>query len=146
MTLQWLLDTCVVSELFRPTPEPAVRAWLDRHGQACALAAVSFGEISHGIEVLPAGPRRNALSAWARGLQERFAERTLPTNAEVWNTYGRLRASLRAIGRPQDSHDLLIASTAAAHGLTLVTRNTRHFEDTGVPLCNPWTPITPSTP
>lgn len=142
MSPLWLLDTCVVSELFRPTPEPTVRAWLDRHGHACAMAAVSFGEVSYGIECLPVGPRRNALTAWAQGLQERYADRTLPTDSVVWNAYGRLRASLRAIGRPQDSMDLLIAATASVHGLTLVTRNTRHFEDTGVPLLNPWTAST----
>lgn len=142
MSQHWLLDTCVVSELVRPAPDPAVRAWLDRHGHDCAMAAVSFGEISYGIESLPVGARRNGLVAWAQGLQERYADRTLPADAAVWNAFGRLRASLRAMGRPQDPMDLLIAATASVHGLTLVTRNTRHFEDTGVPLLNPWTAST----
>jgi toxin FitB len=138
MAARWLLDTCVLSEQTRPEPSPAVQAWLGRHLPDCALAAVSFGEIGYGIECLPHGARRNRLAAWAAGLGERFAARTLPSDTQVWSAFGRLKASLHSIGRPQDSLDLLIAATATVHGLTLVTRNIRHFQDTGVNLLNPW--------
>jgi hypothetical protein len=134
----WLLDTCVVSELVRPKPDEGVREWLSHHISDCRLAAVTVGEIAFGIESLPHGSRRNGLQRWASELQQRFKERTLVTDEAVWMTFGRLKASLRSMGRPQDDFDILIAATATVHSLQLVTRNSKHFADTGVTLINPW--------
>jgi hypothetical protein len=138
LAARWLLDTCVVSELARPEPNERLRAWLAAHIDGCRLAAVTLGEVAFGVESLPHGARRNGLQRWANELQRRFAARTLVTDEAVWMTFGRLKASLRSIGRPQDDLDILIAATAATHGLELVTRNTRHFADTGLALVNPW--------
>lgn len=146
MEPRWLLDTCVVSELARPAPDERLRNWLAMHIEGCRLAAVTLGEISFGIECLPHGARRNGLQRWASDLQQRFASRTLVTDEPVWTTFGRLKASLLAIGRPQDEMDLLIAATATVHGLILVTRNVRQFADTGLALVNPWDPSRPVVP
>ena len=140
MALRWLLDTCVVSERARPKPDEMLVRWLDDHVDDCRLAAVTLGEIAYGIESLSHGARRNGLQRWANELQQRFRDRTLVTDEAVWTTFGRLKASLRSIGRPQDDLDILVAATATVHGLHLVTRNTRHFADTGVALVNPWLP------
>jgi len=141
LVARWLLDTCVVSELAKPAPEVRLQSWLADHIGGCRLAAVTLGEISFGIESLPHGPRRNGLQRWAGELQQRFASRTLVTDEAVWTTFGRLKASLRSIGRPQEDLDILIAATAIVHSLQLVTRNTRHFADTGVALLNPWASV-----
>lgn len=138
MTARWLLDTCVISELARPAPDESVREWLGRHGEACRLSAVTLGEIAYGVESLAHGARRNGLQRWSNELQHRFKERTIVTDEAVWNTYGRLKASLRTIGRLQDDLDILVAATAVVHGLQLATRNVRHFADMGVRLVNPW--------
>lgn len=138
MAARWLLDTCVVSELAKPKPDDRLRDWLASHVDGCRLAAVTLGELAFGIESLPHGVRRNGLQRWATELQRRFAGRTLVTDEAVWTTFGRLKASLRSIGRPQDDLDILIAATAAVHGLELVTRNIRHFSDMGLALVNPW--------
>jgi predicted nucleic acid-binding protein len=134
----WLLDTCVVSELTRKSPEPQVVQWLTTHADASQLAVVTLGEIQYGIERLAVGRGRNALQLWFDGLCAQFQARTLAADEAVWRTWARLKASVEAIGRPQEDLDLLIAATAAVHRLTVVTRNTRHFEDTGVPTLNPW--------
>jgi toxin FitB len=138
MAARWLLDTCVLSEQTKPAPSAGVQAWLEANFAGCAVASVSFGEIAYGVECLPHGARRNRLALWSAGLVDRLASITLPTDTLVWSTFGSLKASLRAIGRPQDPMDLLIAATAAVHGLAVVTRNVKHFEDTGVTLVNPW--------
>ena len=107
---------------------------------------VSVGEILHGIERLPPSAGRNSLQAWFELLHHRYASRTLETSEQVWRSFARLKASLEAIGRRQEDLDILIAATASAHGLVLVTRNIHHFQDTGVPLINPWGTDSPSKP
>lgn len=67
-----------------------------------------------------------------------FKARTLLTSEEVWVAWGRLKFEAEHLGRPQEDLDLLIAAVARVYQLTLVTRNTKHFLDTGVELLNPW--------
>lgn len=134
----WLLDTCVVSETFKREPDAKVLAWLAEHAAQAALPVIALGEIQHGIERMPEGRGRNTLQAWRDQVAQQFGGRTLVADEPVLRTWGRLRASLDTIGRPQQDMDVLIAATAAVHGLALVTRNTRHFQDTGVPMVNPW--------
>ena len=138
MAARWLLDTCTISEPAYPRPDPGVMAWLTRHGADAAVAAASFGEIQYGIAMLPPGAKRNRLDTWSATLEHQFSMRILATDDAVWRRFGELKASLRAIGRMQDTLDMVIAATAMRHGLILVTRNTRHFEDTGLTLVNPW--------
>ena len=137
--MQWLLDTCVVSELTRKAPDGSVLRWIKRHADDAALPVVTLGEIQYGIERLEPGRQRNTLQLWFDGLCAQYADRTLPTDEAVWRTWGRLKASVESVGRAQEDLDLLIAATATVHRLTVVTRNVRHFEDSGVKTVNPWT-------
>ena len=136
----WLLDTCVVSELTRKAPDAQVVQWLTDHAAEAAIPVVTLGEIQYGIERLEPGRTRNSLQLWFDGLNGQFASRILPTDEPVWRTFGRLKASVEAIGKPQEDMDLLIAAVATVNRLTLVTRNTKHFLDTGIPTVNPWLP------
>jgi len=136
--MQWLLDTCVISELTRKAPNSTVVAWLTVNAHEASLSDVTLGEIQYGIERLALGRGRNTLQQWFDGLCTQYAVRTVATDGLVWRTYGRLKASVESIGRPQEDLDLLIAATAAVHHLTVVTRNVKHFEDTGVKILNPW--------
>ncbi|MDO5653200.1 MAG: PIN domain-containing protein [Brachymonas sp.] len=135
---RWLLDTCVLSEPLRFRPDQGVTEWLQAHARHGCVAAVSFGEVQYGLACLPQGVKRNQIQAWAVQLAQQFEGRVLDSDEAVWKNFGELKASLKAIGRMQDALDMVIAATALTYGLTLVTRNTRHFEDTGVPLLNPW--------
>lgn len=136
--MQWLLDTCVVSELTRELPDERVSRWLAEKAAVAMLSTVSLGEIQYGIERMAAGRSRNTLQLWFDGLCVQYAQRMLPADEPVWRAYGRLKASVEAIGRPREDLDLLIAATATVHRLTLVTRNPKHFEDSGVKTLNPW--------
>ena len=137
--MQWLLDTCVVSELTRKAPDVSVLRWIKRNADDAALPVVTLGEIQYGIERMEQGRQRNTLQLWFDGLCARYVDRTLPTDEAVWRTWGRLKASVESVGRAQEDLDLLIAATATVHRLTVVTRNVRHFEDSGVKTVNPWT-------
>ena len=99
---------------------------------------VCIGEIQYGIERMPIGRSRSTLQLWFDGLRTDYAERIVASDEAVWRAYGRLKASVEAIGRPQENSDLLIAATAATHRMALVTRNIRYFEDTGIATLDPW--------
>lgn len=129
-----------MSELTRKVPDSQVLQWLTDHADEAAIPVVTLGEIQYGVERLAPGRLRNSLQLWFDGLMGRFALRILPTDEPVWLTFGRLKASVEAIGKPQEDMDLLIAAVATVNRLTLVTRNTKHFLDTGIPTVNPWLP------
>ena len=74
-----------------------------------------------------------ATGGWLDQLLRLYGERRLPVDVGVARRWGQLSA---AIGH--DGADLLIAATALERGLTVVTRNLRHFTPTGVAIINPW--------
>jgi len=138
--VSWLLDTCVICEPTRKSPSPRVSLWLDgQPEESLYLSVLTLGEIRKGVAVLPAGPKRKRLERWlAQDLVERFAGRILPVDAVVADAWGRLQGAAETAGRPLPTLDSLLAATALAHGLTLVTRNTADFTGTRAEVLNPW--------
>jgi predicted nucleic acid-binding protein len=136
----FLLDTNVPSELIRTRPEPMVVAWV--YGQdesALYLSAVTIGELRRGFELLQQGRRRTALEVWLEmELLPRFRGRILPLDQVVAERWGVLDAKCSLRGTPLNTADGMIAATALEHGLTLATRNMRHFEGLGIALFDPW--------
>ncbi len=137
-SFQWLIDTCVASEIPKPSPDAKVISWLEENSASCALSAVSVGEIEYVLLRLQPGARRLRLQSWFDDLCEKFGSGILASDLIVWREFARLKRELELLGRPQSDMDVLIAATAITHRLTLVTRNTKHFEDTGCEIFNPW--------
>ena len=103
-----------------------------------AISVLTFGELRRGVAGLAPGRQRTALSSWmAEGLAM-FGDRILLLDIPVAQTWGDLSASLKRTGRAIGVADEIIAATALTHGLTLVTRNQRHFEATGCDVISPW--------
>ncbi len=136
----FLLDTNVVSELMRARPEPRVGEWISaRDSHDIHLSAPSEAELRLGILLMPAGNRRDTLSAEVLDmLATDFAGRILPFDSRAALHFAEVIAARRRAGRPIAHMDAQIAAIAAANGLTLVTRNTRDFEGAGLTLINPW--------
>ena len=136
-----LLDTNTVSELAKPRPEPRVIAWfakLDEDDVYLSVAMVA--EIRRGIEVTPDPRRRQALRRWLEeDLLDRFAGRLLPIDRHVAEQWGAVVARGQRLGLTVNVMDGFFAATAEVHGLTLATRNVRHFADLGIPVYDPWT-------
>ena len=131
----YLIDTDVLSLLRRPERAPAVARWIA--GQADAdlfLSAVTLGEVTRGIELQrPRDPGFAAdLDAWLAVISTRHADRVLPFGAAEAALWGRLCATVGHV-----SIDLMIAATARSRGLTVVTRNLRHYAGTEVPTLDP---------
>ena len=138
--MSYLLDTCVVSELSRPRPDPGVVAWMSEADVASVhLSAITIGELRRGTLRLPAGKRRTSLSDWGEKLRRSFAGRVLPIDESVALRWAEIAARAEQSGRPGSFADGLIAATALDRGLTLVTRNVTDFEAFGASLLNPWT-------
>ena len=133
------LDTNVVSELMRDTPNPDVLYWMDGlPTQQLFVTAVTEAEIRTGIAILPSGARRRGLvDAVEQTLGSLFAGRVLPFDSEAARAYAEIAASCRAAGRPVSQADCQIAAIARSQGMTVATRNVRDFTDTGVELINP---------
>lgn len=138
--MSWLLDTCVICEPAQKKPSARVLAWLDeQHEEMLHLSVLTLGEIRKGIARLPAGPKRKRLEHWLEhDLRERFTDRIIDVDAEAADLWGRLQAQAENKGHPLPTLDSLLAATALARGLVVVTRNTGDFEATGVELVNPW--------
>ena len=129
-----LLDTVVVSELRKSRPNPQVIAWMrGLHEADVFLSVVTIGEIERGIRTVSDNDFANALTRWLEDLLRFYGDRVLPVTPDVARRWGRLSADLG-----HDGADLLIAATAAAHGLTVATRNARHYAPTGVPVFDPF--------
>lgn len=134
-----LLDTCVISELIKPSPDSAVLAWTGKTSEgACFLSSITLGEVMYGIWRLPAGKRRSRLEAWFEGLLSRYEARILPVDAAVARKWGHLAGELTRNGAPTSMADGLIAATALVHGLKLATRNIADFKPFEVEIVDPW--------
>jgi hypothetical protein len=138
--VKYLLDTCLISELVKKEPNPAVMNWLDEQDeQTLFLSVLNLGEVQKGISKLPDGTKKDELQAWvALDLVERFTGRILEIDLETALCWGRLQAEAEQAGEKLPVMDSLIAATASAHGLIVVTRNVRDTERCRVRVCNPW--------
>lgn len=138
--MNYLLDTCVISELVAKHPNPRVVEWVDSVEEArLYLSVITIGEIRKGIEKLPDSRRRRVLEEWLSDqLLVRFAGRIVPIDTGVMLRWGQLTGALEAAGKAMPAIDSLIAAIALHGHFSLVTRNEEDFQHTGVPIVNPW--------
>jgi predicted nucleic acid-binding protein len=128
----FLCDTNILSELARPQPNSGVEAWAQGLS-SIAVSVITVEEIAYGLAWKP----NLRILEWFQDFLDRYSE-VLPVTADIAARAGRLRGTLQAQGRTRTQADMLIAATAQAHGLTLVTRNVRDFEDCGLALLDPF--------
>lgn len=133
--MSYLIDTNVISELARPTPNDNVVHWFATQS-SIAMSSISIEELAYGIARARAVERRR-LVPWFEALLAVPAE-ILPVDEKIARAGGDLRASRERAGRPVAQADMLIAATALVTGRTLVTRNTRDFEHCGIALLDPF--------
>lgn len=140
--MTWLLDTMVVSETSRRRPDARIARWITQQpDDELAISVLTIGEIRKGVITARDPDHRRRLVEWfMREFEPGFSRVALPVTSAIAYEWGHLTADAANRRRVLPAVDGLIAATAAVHGLTVVTRNVRHFEDLGVPVLNPWEP------
>jgi toxin FitB len=135
-----ILDTNVLSALMGPLPDERVAGWLDAQPRASIWAtSITVLEIRHGVQILPAGRRRDALMSSFEMLVRGILEgRIAPLDRLAAELASDLMAARQKKGRPGDLRDTMIAGIVLGCRATLATRNISHFEDLAVPVVNPW--------
>ena len=138
-----LLDTNVVSELYRPAPNASVVTWFDaQDNDQLYLCAPVLAELRFGMERLESGRRKDALRAAIERLEGvLYRNRILPFDVACVPHYGRLVAARQRAGLTMQQMDAFIAAIAVANGSALATRNIDHFDGLGLELINPFEPI-----
>jgi predicted nucleic acid-binding protein len=130
---RYLLDTNIISHAIKPEPSPALLAWLDtQKDDDLFIASLTIAEIQRGILEKPAGRKRSALDAWFSGPESPralFAGRILSFDERAALHWARLMADGKALGRPRNALDMIIASIAATNDCVVVTDNEKHFTD-----------------
>jgi hypothetical protein len=134
--VSFLLDTNVVSETRRRTPDPKLVAWLSRADPSdLFISAMTLGEIAKGVALrAKQNPTQAAgLEQWLAAIRAVYANRIIAIDADIAEAWGRLDAK-----RNFPVVDGLLAATALVRGMTVATRNIRDFADAGVLVLNPW--------
>ena len=137
--MRYLLDTNVISELVAARPNKDVLDWLDSvDPDDVLISVITIGEIRKGIEKQPASTRKERLQKWLHeDLLSRFADHILSLDVEAMLLWGEMMGRLEKSGT-SPAVDSMVSALALLHRCTLVTRNTGHFQNTGVTLLNPW--------
>ncbi len=135
-----VIDTNVLSELWRAAPDPKVLAWMDAQVvETLFLSAITVAELRFGVAAMPPGKRRTIYQErLEREVLPAFAGRVLPFDLDASKAYGELMARARAAALAIDNADGYIAATAAARGLMVATRDTSPFKAAGLAVIDPW--------
>ncbi|WP_062301056.1 type II toxin-antitoxin system VapC family toxin [Demequina subtropica] len=137
-----VLDTNVISEVFRSQPDEAVLSWLRALEGEVAITAVTMAELLAGIARLPAGRRRTALDARVEAALEpyRGSRSVLAFDDAAARCYAQILVAREQAGIPISTADAQIAAICRAHDAVCATRNVKEFVHTGIGLLNPWEP------
>jgi predicted nucleic acid-binding protein len=130
MTL--LCDTNIISELCKPQPDPGVIIW-SAEVTIIAISVITLEEIIYGLNAKP----NVRIQSWFQEFLKTYCQ-VFPITLEIAQCAGELRGKLRTQGITRTQADMLIAATAQVHNLTLVTRNTRDFENCNIRMLNPF--------
>jgi predicted nucleic acid-binding protein len=135
-----VLDTNIISELWRIEPDPAVLAWVDAQAiETLYLSAITVAELRYGIAMMPAG-RRQALyrDRLERKVLPAFTDRVLPFDLAASAAYAELMARARTQGKAIGKEDGYIAAIASVRGFSVATRDHAPFQGLSLPVINPW--------
>lgn len=136
-----ILHTNVISEIFRPSPEPRVVEWLASLRGEVAITSITLAELVAGVRRMPNRRRKAELTVGIEAAVEpyRGSRSVLPFDEAAADRYADVLVARESAGAPISTADAQIAAICLAHGAACATRNVRDFAHTGVDLIDPWT-------
>jgi predicted nucleic acid-binding protein len=138
--VNYLLDTCVLSEYTKNKPDEKVLQWMSAQNEKNLwISDLTLAELRKGIVRVELADRLKfqRLEAWLGVITDRFSTQTLAIDNYVWLTWADLSGASMREGRPLPPMDALLIATATRHDLTIVTRNMKDFSQYPK-LFNPW--------
>lgn len=140
--MNYLLDTCVISELVKLSPDERVIDWINSTpNERLFLSVITIGEVRKGLTKLPNSKKKNQLTNWLNTLLEDYQSRIYSIDLTVAENWGIIQGKAENDGNPIASVDAMIASVAYTYNLILVTRNEKDFISSNVTILNPWANI-----
>jgi len=138
--MKYLLDTCVISELSKESPDEKVIAWISEiEEKELFISVITLGELHKGVERLPEGRKKTYLHNWINyDIKERFKNRIIDFDLQTATIWGKILARTERKGTTMPAIDSQIAATGLCYELTVVTRNIPDMKASGVALHNPW--------
>ena len=139
--MNYLIDTCVISEFVKKTPNSEIVQWFNQQQiEQLYLSSVTIAEIKKGIyKIQDSQPERyQRLSLWLQTIEVEFSARILPINNDVLDNWAKISANAELKGKKLAVMDSLIAATAYHYKLILVTRNVDDFKMTPIKIINPY--------
>ena len=134
-----ILDTGVLSEVFRPRPDTRVAVWMESLADDVAITAITLAELLAGVRRLPNGRRRETLSTAVSTTVQTYRSTRVPAfDSSAAEHYATILAAREHAGLPISMADAQIAAICRAHGASCATRDTKDFAQTGIELINPW--------
>jgi predicted nucleic acid-binding protein len=138
--MNYLLDTCVLSELIKKNPSPTLVKWVSKIEEPhLFISVLTIGEIHKGIERLPESKKKEKLHKWVNyDLKERFKNRIIDFDIQTATVWGKIQAKSELSGKGMSAIDGQIVATGISYDLTVVTKNIKDMEISGASLLNPW--------
>ncbi|MPV48742.1 PIN domain-containing protein [Pseudactinotalea sp. HY160] len=135
-----VLDTNVISEVFRPSPEARVVGWLASLTGDVSITSVTLAELLAGVRRLADGRHKTELTKHIESAlgPYRGSRSVLPFDEAAAECYADVLLAREAVGVPISTADAQVAAICLAHDATCATRNVKDFANTGVDLINPW--------
>ena len=139
-----VLDTNVISELWKVAPDTNVLAWIDAQSvETLYLSAITVAELRFGLATMPAGQRRTIYQTrLEQEVLPAFSGRVLAFDLSASQAFANLMSRAKTLGKAISSADGYIAATASARGLMVATRDTSPFTAAGLKVVNPWEVVT----
>lgn len=136
--MRFLVDTNVISELYKRQPNKQAMAWIESHESSIYFSAITLEELRLGEQLMANGKKRRELGAAIDDLCRIYSDRFLDFDALAADKCGALHAASIKGGYTPDIEDLMIAATASVNNMAVATRNTRDFEYFDLPVVNPF--------
>ncbi len=137
--MNFLLDTCTISEPKQKHPSEKVLEWLDAQDESkLYLSVLTLGEIKKGITRLESSKKKATLEKWLEQLRMRFSRRILPLSEKTFLVWGKMYGGFELKGIIRPAFDSLLEATTLEHDMIFVTRNVKNFRHSQVTILNPW--------